>query len=240
MSKEQRQEQEREAMRHLILTTAGELVAEKGIKQLSIRKIAKRMDYSAGIIYHYFQGKEAIVEQLLQQGYRELIDGLTARLHTSQNEESAEEKLSQSLSQFIRVTTAEESQYRNVMLNDSPAVLNHTAVLHKGAALEHNAISMLCSILRQFKGMDACKEEEMELTAQVIWSAAFGLIMRLTVEKELPEEQKETLIARHVEAMLLIAGAGTVPSFKRTAKPFLLDYSTRGRRRWNIDGQLAF
>jgi AcrR family transcriptional regulator len=86
MSKEQRQEQEREAMRHLILTTAGELVAEKGIKQLSIRKIAKRMDYSAGIIYHYFQGKEAIVEQLLQQGYRELIDGLTARLHTSQNE----------------------------------------------------------------------------------------------------------------------------------------------------------
>lgn len=204
MSKEQRQEQEREAMRHLILTTAGELVAEKGIKQLSIRKIAKRMDYSAGIIYHYFQGKEAIVEQLLQQGYRELIDGLTARLHTSQ--ESAEEKLSQSLSQFIRVTTAEESQYRNVMLNDSPVVLNHTAVLHKGAALDRNAISMLCSILRQFKGMDARKEEEMELTAQVIWSAAFGLIMRLTVEKELPEKQKEALIIRHVEGMRIIAG----------------------------------
>lgn len=109
MSKEQRQEQEREAMRHLILRIAYELVAEKGMKQISIRKIAKRMDYSAGIIYHYFQGKEAIVEQLLQQGYRKLIDGLTARLHTSQNEESAEEKLSQSLPQFIRVTTAEES-----------------------------------------------------------------------------------------------------------------------------------
>jgi hypothetical protein len=31
--------------------------------------------------------------------------------------------------------------------------------------------------------------------------------MRLSVEKNLPEEQKEALIARHIEAMLLIAGS---------------------------------
>lgn len=207
MGKEERQEQERKAMRNLILTTAGELVAEKGIGQLSIRKIAERMEYSAGIIYHYFQGKEDIVEQLLQQGYRELMGGLAAGSDTAQSEVSAEDNLSQSLSQFIRMTIAEGSQYRNMMLNDSPAVLNHTAVLHKGAALERNAISMLCRALRQFKGMAARKEEEIELTAQVIWSAAFGLIMRLSVEKNLPEEQKEALITRHVEAMLLIAGS---------------------------------
>lgn len=47
MGKAERQEQEREAMRNLILTTAGELLAEKGIRQLSIRKIAERMEYSA-------------------------------------------------------------------------------------------------------------------------------------------------------------------------------------------------
>ncbi|AIQ58946.1 TetR/AcrR family transcriptional regulator [Paenibacillus borealis] len=207
MGKEERQEQEREAMRNLILTTAGELVAEKGIRQLSIRKIAERMEYSAGIIYHYFQGKEDIVEQLLQKEYRELIGGLAGGSHIPQSKVSAEDNLSQSLSQFIRMTTAEGSQYRNVMLNDSPAVLNHTAVLHKGAALERNAISMLCRTLRQFRGMASRKEEEIELTAQVIWSAAFGLIMRLNVEKNLPEEQKEALITRHVEAMLLIAGS---------------------------------
>ncbi|NQX48869.1 TetR/AcrR family transcriptional regulator [Paenibacillus tritici] len=207
MSKEQRQEQEREAMRNLILATAGELVAEKGIEKLSIRKIAERMGYSAGIIYHYFQGKEDIVEQLLQQGYQELMGGLTAGLDMALSEESAEIRFSRSLSQFIRLTTAEGSQYRNVMLNDSPSVLSHTAVLHKGAALERNAISMLCSSLRHFSGMAACHEEEIELTAQIIWSAAFGLIVRLTVEKNLPEEQKEALITRHIAAMLLIAGS---------------------------------
>lgn len=205
MSKEQRQAQEREAMRNLILAAAGELAAENGIEKLSIRKIAERMDYSAGVIYHYFQGKEDIVEQLLQRGYKELVGGLSAGSQTIPAELPPASRLRQSLTQFIRMTTAEGSTYRNVMLNDSPAVLNHTAVLHKGASKEREAIGMLCSTLRHFEGMSTRPEIEIELTAQVIWSAAFGLIMRLGVEKNLPEEQKEALIVKHVEVMLRIA-----------------------------------
>lgn len=205
MSKEQRKAQEREAMRNLILATAGELVKENGVEKLSIRKIAERMDYSAGSIYHYFEGKDDIVEQLLQQGYAEFMAGLVTGPHPQPGEESAEDRLRRSLAQYIQTSAAEDSPYRTVMLNDSPAVLSHTAVLHQGAAQERDAISMLCSILRQFKGMDSRSGQEIELTAQVIWSAAFGLILRLTVEKNLPEEQREALIARHIEAMVHIA-----------------------------------
>ncbi|WP_405113564.1 TetR/AcrR family transcriptional regulator [Paenibacillus sp. FSL K6-1217] len=205
MSKEERKAQEREAMRNLILATAGELVKEKGIQQLSIRKIAQRMDYSAGSIYHYFEGKEEIVEQLLQQGYDEFMVGLVNGPDPLPAGESVEDHLRRSLAQYIRMTTAEGSSYRTVMLNDSPAVLSHTAVLHQGAARERNAIRMLCSNLRQFRGMASRSEREIELTAQVIWSAAFGLILRLTVEKQLPEEQREALIAGHIEAMVHIA-----------------------------------
>ncbi|WP_340023866.1 TetR/AcrR family transcriptional regulator [Paenibacillus sp. FSL K6-1096] len=205
MSKEQRKAQEREAMRNLILATAAEIVKEKGIQQLSIRKIAERMDYSAGSVYHYFEGKDDIVEQLLQQGYAEFMVGLVTGPEPLPEEESAEDRLRRSLAQYFRMTTAEGSPYRTVMLNDSPAVLSHTAVLHQGAAMERNAISMLCSTLREFKAMESRSEQEIELTAQVIWSAAFGLILRLTVEKDLPEAQREALIARHIEAMVHIA-----------------------------------
>lgn len=209
MGKAERQEQEREAMRNLILTTAGELLAEKGIRQLSIRRIAERMEYSAGIIYHYFQGKEDIVEQLLQRGYRELMGGLIAGSEASPDETSPEECLRRTLRQFIKVTTAEGSQYRSMMLNDSPSVLSHTGVLHQGAALERSGIAGLCDTLRQFSGMVSCEQRELELTAQIIWSAAFGLIMRLMVEGNLPEGQKEALINRHIEAMVHIAqGSG--------------------------------
>lgn len=182
MSKEGRQEREREAMRTLILETAGQLVAENGIQKLSIRKIAESMEYSPGIIYHYFEGKEDIIGQLLEQGYRNLLQNLNAATAHNSEELLPEEALSRSLSQFIRMAIEEGTQYRNVMLNDSAAVLRHTAVLHMGALQERNAIGMLCATLRRFKGLASQSERELELTAQVIWSAAFGLIIRLTVE----------------------------------------------------------
>ncbi len=205
MTKEERQEREREEMRILILETAGQLIAEGGIEKLSIRKIADKIEYSPGIIYHYFQGKEDIIEQVLQKGYRNMVSGLNSGPAREPIDQSPEELLKQSLRQFIRMSLAEGSQYRNVMLNDSPTVLSHTAVLFKGAAQERQALGMLCQRLRQFEQMSTREDIYVERTAQVIWSAAFGLILRITVEKDLPEEQREALITHFLEAMLAIA-----------------------------------
>jgi AcrR family transcriptional regulator len=205
MTKEKRQEREREEMRILILETAGQLIAEGGIEKLSIRKIADKIEYSPGIIYHYFQGKEDIIEQVLQKGYRDMISGLNSGQARGQIDQSPEELLKQSLLQFIRMSLADGTQYRNVMLNDSPTVLSHTAVLFKGAAQEREALGLLCQCLRQFGQMSAREDIYVERTAQVIWSAAFGLIVRITVEKDLPVEQREALISHYLEAMLAIA-----------------------------------
>lgn len=205
MTKEERQEREREEMRILILETAGQLIAEGGIEKLSIRKIADKIEYSPGIIYHYFQGKEDIIEQVLQKGYRDMVSGLNSGQAREQIDQSPEELLKQSLLQFIRMSLTEGSQYRNVMLNDSPTVLSHTAVLFKGAAQERQALGILCQCLRQFEQMSTREDIYVERTAQVIWSAAFGLILRITVEKDLPMEQREALIAHYLEAMLAIA-----------------------------------
>lgn len=204
MTKGSRKERERDEMRTIILEAASRIVTEQGIEKLSIRKIAHNIEYSPGIIYHYFLGKEDIVEHLLQDGYQKMVTGISS----AQGETLVEEPgtmLKQALRTFIDMSLAESSQYRNVMLNDSPAVLSHTSVLYKGASLERKAISMLCQGLRQFQHMKDKNEVYIELTSQVIWSSAFGLIMRFTVEKDLPNEQKEALISHYLDAMLVIA-----------------------------------
>jgi hypothetical protein len=91
------------------------------------------------------------------------------------------------------------------MLNDTPAVLSYTAVLFKGAAQERKAIGMLCECLSRFESDELRDETSIELTAQVIWTAAFGLIMRLIVEKDLPNDQVETLISCYLDSMIAIA-----------------------------------
>ena len=203
MTKQAKKDREREDMRKMILEAANRTIAEEGIEKLSIRKIAQSMGYSAGIIYHYFQGKEDIVEHLLQKGYQEMVTGIRS-VQALEPNESPEILLKKSLQQFIMMALSEDSQYPVVMMNDSPAVLSQTSVLFKGAAQERKAIGMLVQCLNQFQHMKDKEHSYIELTAQIIWSSAFGLIMRLTVEKDLPQEQREALISHYLETMLVI------------------------------------
>lgn len=70
MVKENRREREIEEMKELILSSASAIVASEGFEKLSIRKIAKSIEYSPAIIYHYFKDKEEIINILMQRGYK--------------------------------------------------------------------------------------------------------------------------------------------------------------------------
>ncbi|MEW5956900.1 MAG: TetR/AcrR family transcriptional regulator [Chloroflexota bacterium] len=51
-----------------ILETAQELVAEKGPEGLSIREIARRIDYSPAGLYEYYESKDEIIAAIVQAG----------------------------------------------------------------------------------------------------------------------------------------------------------------------------
>ncbi len=53
--------------RDAILKAAGEIIAKKGTDGLSIREIARRIDYSPAGLYEYFGSKDEIVTSLCQQ-----------------------------------------------------------------------------------------------------------------------------------------------------------------------------
>ena len=61
-----------EEMRQDILQAARDIIAEEGAGALSIRGIARRINYSAPALYEYFSGKEAIAEALFIEGFRQL------------------------------------------------------------------------------------------------------------------------------------------------------------------------
>ncbi|AIQ13140.1 TetR/AcrR family transcriptional regulator [Paenibacillus durus] len=201
--RQERQERERDEMRQAILDAAGLIAAEEGLDGLSIRKIAKHIEYSPGIIYHYFSGKEAIIEQLLKHGYLEMVSDLNA---ISNKETQPEFVFAQTMRRFIETSLADGVRYRDIMLNESPSVLSHTAVLFRGAASEREALNLLFRQLCSFGHLKEKDEDYLERTAQVIWSGAFGLILRLTVEKDLPVEQKERLINHYLETTLVMIG----------------------------------
>ena len=77
MGIKERQERDREAVRRAILDAARELFVSEGFQNVSIRKIAERIEYSPAAIYGYFPSKDDIFFALAEEGFRLLGDPAT-------------------------------------------------------------------------------------------------------------------------------------------------------------------
>ncbi len=78
MGTRERHDREREATRRAILDAARELFVAEGYRNVSIRKIAERIEYSPAAIYSYFASKDDIFYGLAEEGFRLLTDSLRA------------------------------------------------------------------------------------------------------------------------------------------------------------------
>lgn len=198
MSIAERKEREKAEMREDILNAAREIISHSGADGISIRKIAGMIDYSPAIIYHYFKNKEEIIGILMEENYRRILAALSP-LQTSGK--SPEERLKESIKSFMMLAVEMGDAYKSIMLNSSPAVLGHTSVLQQGSAYERPAISMVCGVLRELPGWTGSTDAQVELTAQTIWSLAFGLALRVIVE-QVDEVQRQRLIDHAADFVL--------------------------------------
>src|SRR5438132_393340 len=74
MGIKERHERDREAVRRAILDAARELFVSESYNNVSIRKIAERIEYSPAAIYSYFPSKDDIFFELAEEGFRLLSD----------------------------------------------------------------------------------------------------------------------------------------------------------------------
>jgi AcrR family transcriptional regulator len=82
MGIKERHEREKETMRRAILDAARDLFVSEGYQNVSIRKIADRIEYSPAAIYGYFPSKDDIFFALAEEGL-ELLAETAAAVPTS-------------------------------------------------------------------------------------------------------------------------------------------------------------
>lgn len=197
MSAQERKERERKEMQGIILTAAKEIFTEEGLEKLSIRKIAHRIEYSPAIIYHYFKDKEDIVNNIMKKGYGKIVEELSLVGNSSRE---PEEKLKTMIRKVIDMALEIPEEYKYVQLSSEPGILAYTSSLFKGATKEKDALGILYKCLKEIRNdMD---DYLVELTAQIIWTSIFGLIIKLIVEKDISEEQRNNLIEHHIRCII--------------------------------------
>lgn len=200
MSIEKRREREKEEMKELILSAASEIVALEGFEQISIRKIAAKIEYSPSIIYHYFADKDEIINHLMRKGYKKIVEAVSA---ADRKSDSPEEQIKEMTRNYIEAALRMPEEFMAAHLNKSSQALEHTSYLFKGASTENPALVVLYQCIKEINKDIEIDNLKLELIAQMIAAASFGFIIKLIIEKDLGEDQRQTLIKYFSEEVVL-------------------------------------
>lgn len=198
LSKE-RQKRKQEEIRNRILSAAREIISHEGVKGLSIRKITNAIDYSPAIIYHYFKDKNEIIETLTSEEYRKILTSIKT---VKRNENEPELEIKESFRKYIKAALASPEEYKAFILSDDPLILKKTGLLHQGVSVNSPTMGMLCENIQRGIRLGRYQQCDPELTAQIIWTSIFGLVIKLIMEKDIPEEQINRLIDHHFKLLL--------------------------------------
>ncbi|QGU96634.1 TetR family transcriptional regulator [Clostridium bovifaecis] len=195
----ERRQLEREVIRKKIIDAASEILAREGYENLSIRKIANKIEYSPGIIYHYFKDKSEIITYVVEEGYKEILRSIE---QIPIDEENPETSIIEALRAYIELMLKTPQQFRAILMNDIEGIQERVNILSEGISKERQSIQSLCNLLVLGAKKGKFRTMDVELTAQIIWTSTHGLLSRLILEKNVSEDQKERLINHHFEVLI--------------------------------------
>ncbi|WP_296705613.1 TetR/AcrR family transcriptional regulator [Algoriphagus sp.] len=166
-----RKEREKEELRSLILAAARSLFLEKGVEKTSIRNIADKIEYSPGIIYHYFKDKNEIFHSLHQEGFLQLL-GKMKVLGTVEN---PLERLKAMGKIYMSFAKENPDMYDLMFIKEAP--IDHIAH-HKEEDWKegNNTFSFLRSTVQECIDIGNFKGHDVEALTYMIWSTVHGMV----------------------------------------------------------------
>jgi AcrR family transcriptional regulator len=201
----ERRAREKEALRQSILDAASELVVEQGHQNLSIRRIAERIEYAPSTIYLYFEDKYEILASICIEVFEQLSERLE---ELGRTEPDPLKMLERGLRCYVDFGLANPSHYMVTFLTpwrDLPG--EHPAAQMGTDAAGVRAFNYLRQAIQ--RGIDAglVREGDANMMAQAVWLAVHGLtsgIICMGADPHFPWVERETLIEGQLD--LLIAG----------------------------------
>jgi AcrR family transcriptional regulator len=78
MGTKERRDRQRQELRQSILAASRGIAAREGWQAVSIRRVAEQIEYSPPTIYEHFDSKEALLVELMREGFRLLLERVRA------------------------------------------------------------------------------------------------------------------------------------------------------------------
>ena len=138
-----------------------------------------------------FNDKEEILNVVMQRGYKKIVSAVSSMKIDSS---TPEEKLVKMTQNYIKAALSMPEEFMAAQLNQSKVALKHTSSLFEGASKEKLALAELYQCLKEIYKDKDVDEKTIELTAQMIVVSTLGLILKIIIEKDIGDEQRDNLI----------------------------------------------
>jgi AcrR family transcriptional regulator len=190
----------KEVLRQSILNAAVELIVEHGFENLSIRKIAEKIEYAPSTIYLYFRDKYEIVATICE----DMFDRLHAELVliTAQYPDPLQ-GLRQGLRCYIDFGLTHRSHYLVTFCTPVPELPENHPTKKIEAGMR--CFDVLRDTVRQSIGTGRIRPLNVDLLSQSIWTSIHGVTALLITcghDPHFPWVAPEALIEHTLDVVL--------------------------------------
>ena len=154
-------------LRDACIVAAQEVIAERGIENLSLRDVARKLGVSHQAPYKHYPSRDHLLAEVMRRCFQRFAAHLDARRHSDdpvQDLESLGE-------QYLAFAQQHPLEYRLMFSTDWPASAEQPELLRDAT----HAFDILRDVLRRLHGDSAAMRDRIELDALYIWSTVHGL-----------------------------------------------------------------
>ena len=163
---------ERQQLRTLIIDAARELFVSRGVEAITMREIAKRIDYSATSIYLHFADKESLIRAICDTDFLALAVSLKAILQIPH----PVARMHALGSGYAAFALSHPNHYRLMFMTEHPPIDPALSSLKQNNA-EQDAYFQLKSVVKDVHNAGYFRPElhDVDLIAQTIWAGIHGV-----------------------------------------------------------------
>jgi AcrR family transcriptional regulator len=154
-------------LREACVIAAQEVIAEKGIENLSLRDVARKLGVSHQAPYKHYPSRDHLLAEVMRSCFQRFAKHLDARGQF----DMPQEDLAALGRQYLSYAGAHPLEYRLMFDTQWPASAEHPDLIRDAV----HAYDILRKVLRRLHGDSAAMNDRVDLDALYIWSTVHGM-----------------------------------------------------------------
>jgi AcrR family transcriptional regulator len=154
-------------LRDACIVAAQEVIAERGVENLSLREVSRKLGVSHQAPYKHYPSRDHLLAEVMRRCFQRFAAHLDARTHFDDPEQDLE-----SLGrQYLAYAEQHPLEYRLMFSTTWPESADQAELIRDAT----HAFDVLRGVLRRMYGDSAAVRDTVELDALYIWSTMHGL-----------------------------------------------------------------